>query len=147
MNYYNRSVNSEASQENFKENKMLKDALYATIKLVLDQNKQIRKLKEAVTHRNRDKSKDGSASRNDDSLLPDLSLLSISKDGINPLEAVNNFLKEHMPTNKSANKVEILKNKYDEQHDNSDMKSTSKKDFSQMSQNDIESVNEVNFHI
>jgi len=51
LNYYNRSMNSEASNENSKENKMLKDALYATIKLVLDQNKQIKKLKEAVTHR------------------------------------------------------------------------------------------------
>ena len=108
INYYNRSVNSEMSQENMKENKMLKDALYATIKLVLDQNKQIKKLKEVVTHRNLDKSNKTSnvsnISRNDESLLPDLSLLSISKDGVNPVEAVNNFIREHMPTTKNLNK-------------------------------------------
>lgn len=34
LNYYNRSMNSETTQENHKENKMLKEALYATIKLV-----------------------------------------------------------------------------------------------------------------
>lgn len=120
INYYNRSVNSEMSQENQKENKMLKDALYATIKLVLDQNKQIKRLKEVVTHRNIEKTKKpnkiSELSRNDESLLPDLSLLSISKDGVNPVEAVNNFIREHMPTTKNLNKGNFtnLKSQVDE---------------------------------
>jgi len=107
-------MNSEFSQENGKENKMLKDALYATIKLVLDQNKQIKKLKEAVTHRKFDNKKRNESSltnNNDDSYAPDLSLLSLSKDGINPIATVNNFIKEHMPTNKNSSKSGISRMK------------------------------------
>lgn len=107
LNYYNRSMNSEQSQENMKENKMLKDALYATIKLVLDQNKQIKKLKEVVTHRkvNKEKKIEDFAATITDESIPDLSLLSLGKDWSNPIDTVNNFLKEHMPTEKSSSSI------------------------------------------
>jgi hypothetical protein len=113
LNYYNRSMNSEQSQENMKENKMLKDALYATIKLVLDQNKQIKRLKEAVTitHKkvNKEKTIEDFAANIADESIPDLSLLSLGKDCSNPIEAINNFLREHMPTDKNSNKNDFSK--------------------------------------
>ena len=145
INYYNRSVNSDMSQENMKENKMLKDALYATIKLVLDQNKQIKRLKEVVTHRNWDKSNKASdvssISRNEESVLPDLSLLSISKDGINPIEAVNNFIREHMPTSKHANRGNTTNFKYKNKNISEFKQESTSKCFSK----NIESINEVSY--
>jgi len=146
MHCYNKSINYEASQENIKENKMLKDALYATIKLVLDQNKQIKRLKEAVTNRrNGDKQsfKDTSInSGKDDSISPDLSLLSISKDGINPIVTVNNFIKEHMPTKKSASKSNFSKFNI-KNLSNTDLKSTNEKDTSNITHNELDSINDV----
>lgn len=117
---------------------MLKDALYATIKLVLDQSKQIKKLKEAVTHRKiDDKSsiKDNSLiSNKDESMInPDHSLLSISKDGINPIVTVNNFLKEHMPTNKSSLKMNF--SKFGKNSSHNDLKSAKDKDTSNLTPN------------
>lgn len=129
LNYYNRSMNSEMSSENVKENKMLKDALYATIKLVLDQNKQIKQLKEVVTHRKsgRDGSKNATCVDISKNYMntTDLSLLDMSGN-INPITTVNNFMKEHMPTDRTFNR--------------------SDKDHSKISHNDIDnSVNEVIF--
>lgn len=146
LNYYNRSMNSEISQENLKENKMLKDALYATIKLVLDQNKQIKKLKEAVTHRRIDNSIKNDASLvigGDESFNPDLSLLSLSKDAINPIVTVNNFMKEHMPTEKGSSKSEFFRFKSE---DRKLKGQANKSDISKISQNDADSVNEVILH-
>lgn len=147
INYYNRSIASEISQENSKENKMLKDALYATIKLVLDQNKQIKKLKEAVTSRRQDFRKNtpelSTISCHEETITPDLSFLSMGKDGQNPITTVNNFIKEHMPTNKSGDKKNVSQNKSEYEGNKQEQKSTLEKDQSKASQNEADSINEV----
>lgn len=127
LNYYNRSMSSEVSNENTKENRMLKDALYATIKLVLDQNKQIKKLKQVVTSNNPQTSQYKTSEPTEESRLTDMSLLSIGKDAINPIITVNNFLKEHVPKKKGKSQPPQKKDK---------------KDLSHISQN-IESIDET----
>ena len=151
MHCYNKSFRfDDKSEASTKENKMLKDALYATIKLVLDQNKQIKRLKEAVTDRNCDQKvtvKDNSIIfGKDESLInPDLSLMSISKDGINPITTVNNFLKEHMPTSKSSIKTNFSKFDF-KNTSNNDIKSTThEKEVSSLTQNEMDSINDVSY--
>ncbi|CAI2369293.1 unnamed protein product [Moneuplotes crassus] len=95
LNYYNQSLNSEHDEQNPYENKMLKDVLYATIKLVLAQNKQIKKLKKVVTKSRDSRCHNYSLSNaNDESRATDLSFLSIGKDAINPIITVKNFCRD-----------------------------------------------------
>ncbi|CAI2372871.1 unnamed protein product [Moneuplotes crassus] len=141
LNYYNKSMSSEASTENTKENKMLKDVLYATIKLVLAQNKQIKKLKEVVTKGKDDQPEDFIASEmNDDSRITDLSLLSIGKDAINPIITVKNFCKNTCLHEKIQRK-EKKPTKDSDKVQNEDIKN-----LSQISQKNIESIDETLLH-
>lgn len=88
------TIAGQESGSTFLGKQILTDALYATIKLVLDQNKQIKKLKEAVTQ-NKSNSTQVKGKGPEESRLTDLSFLSIGKDGISPISTVNNFLKDH----------------------------------------------------
>ena len=77
---------------------------------------------------------------NESSLNQDVSLISIGKDGVNPIITVNNFIKEHMPINKickkensftKINEKEVLENKVPERN------------VSEINPDQIESVDEA----
>lgn len=83
---------------------------------------------------------------NEETITPDLSLLSISRDGINPIVTVNNFIKEHMPTNKSSDRSDFSRFKHGTLSQ-SDIKPNDGVNYSKLSNQEMESIDEVSSQV